>query len=34
VVRQHSVDPPAVDSKVRLDVMGPGVIIDEKPSAQ
>jgi iron(III) transport system ATP-binding protein len=34
VVRQHSVDPPAVDSKVRLDVMGRGVVVDENPSAQ
>jgi iron(III) transport system ATP-binding protein len=34
VVRQHSVDPPAVDSKVRLDVMGPGVVFDENPSSK
>jgi iron(III) transport system ATP-binding protein len=33
VVRQHSVDPPRVDSKVRLDVMGPGVVLNENPSA-
>jgi iron(III) transport system ATP-binding protein len=33
VVRQHSVDPPKVDSKVRLDVMGPGVVLDQNPSA-
>ncbi|WP_029114905.1 ABC transporter ATP-binding protein [Mycobacterium sp. URHB0044] len=31
VVRQHSVDPPAVDSKVRLDVMGAAVVLGENP---
>ena len=31
VVRQHSVDPPAVDSKVRLDVMGAAVVLAENP---
>jgi iron(III) transport system ATP-binding protein len=30
VVRQHSVDPPRVDSKVRLDVMGVAVVLNEK----
>jgi iron(III) transport system ATP-binding protein len=28
VVRQHSVDPPAVDAKVRLDVTGAAVVLD------
>jgi len=28
VVRQHSVDPPAVDAKVRLDVIGAAVLLD------
>jgi iron(III) transport system ATP-binding protein len=28
VVRQHSVDPPAVDTKVRLDVIGAAVVLD------
>jgi iron(III) transport system ATP-binding protein len=31
VVRQHSVDPPLVDSKVRLDVLGAAVVLDENP---
>ena len=31
VVRQHSVDPPEVDSKVRLDVMGAAVVLSENP---
>jgi iron(III) transport system ATP-binding protein len=31
VVRQHSVDPPPVDSKVRLDVIGAAVVLDENP---
>jgi iron(III) transport system ATP-binding protein len=31
VVRQHSVDPPAVDSKVRLDVMGAAVVLGDDP---
>jgi iron(III) transport system ATP-binding protein len=31
VVRQHSVDPPPVDSKVRLDVMGAAVVLSENP---
>jgi len=26
-VRQHSIDPPTVDSKVRIDVMGAGVVL-------
>ena len=33
VVRQHSVDPPQVDSKVRLDVMGAAVVLAENPPA-
>ncbi|HYO05212.1 MAG TPA: ABC transporter ATP-binding protein [Mycobacterium sp.] len=31
-VRQHSLDPPAVDAKVRVDVIGPVVVLDERPS--
>ncbi|WP_242453653.1 ABC transporter ATP-binding protein [Mycolicibacterium sp. P9-64] len=34
VVRQHSVAPPAVNSKVRLAVMGPGVVLVENPSVR
>jgi iron(III) transport system ATP-binding protein len=34
VVRQHSVDPPAVHSKVRLDVVGSAVVIDQNPVAR
>ncbi|TPG36891.1 ABC transporter ATP-binding protein [Mycolicibacterium hodleri] len=28
-VRQHSLDPPAVDAKVRVDVVGPVVVLDQ-----
>ncbi|MDT5178621.1 MAG: iron(III) transport system ATP-binding protein [Mycobacterium sp.] len=31
-VRQHSLDPPAVDAKVRVDVVGPVVVLDERSS--
>jgi iron(III) transport system ATP-binding protein len=31
VVRQHSVDPPVVDTTVRLDVIGAAVVLVEKP---
>ncbi len=31
-VRQHSLDPPDVDAKVRVDVIGPAVVLDERPS--
>jgi iron(III) transport system ATP-binding protein len=31
-VRQHSLDPPAVDAKVRVDVIGPAVVLDERSS--
>jgi iron(III) transport system ATP-binding protein len=31
VVRQHSVDPPQVDGKVRLDVIGAAVVLAENP---
>ena len=31
-VRQHSVDPPAVDAKVRVDVVGMAVVFDEASS--
>ena len=27
VVRQHSLDPPAIDAKVRIDVIGNGVVL-------
>lgn len=30
-VRQHSLDPPGVDAKVRLEVVGPAVVLDERP---
>jgi iron(III) transport system ATP-binding protein len=33
VVRQHSVDPPAVDAKVRLDVIGAAVLVDMETPA-
>ena len=32
-VRQHSVDPPAVDTKVRLDVIGAAVVFGEEHSS-
>ena len=31
VVRQHSVDPPGVDAKVRLEVIGTAVVLDAEP---
>ncbi len=31
VIRQHSVDPPAVHAKVRLDVIGAAVVLDADP---
>jgi iron(III) transport system ATP-binding protein len=31
-VRQHSLDPPGVDAKVRVDVVGPAVVLDERSS--
>ena len=31
-VRQHSLDPPLVDAKVHLDVVGPAVVLDERSS--
>ncbi|MDT5313862.1 MAG: iron(III) transport system ATP-binding protein [Mycobacterium sp.] len=31
-VRQHSLDPPAVDAKVHLRVVGPAVVLDERSS--
>jgi iron(III) transport system ATP-binding protein len=31
-VRQHSLDPPGVDAKVRVDVVGPAVVLDERRS--
>jgi iron(III) transport system ATP-binding protein len=31
-VRQHSLDPPGVDAKVHLDVVGPAVVLDERSS--
>jgi len=31
-VRQHSLDPPGVDAKVRVNVVGPAVVLDERSS--
>lgn len=31
-VRQHGIDPPAVDAKVRVDVVGVAVVLDERRS--
>jgi iron(III) transport system ATP-binding protein len=31
-VRQHSLDPPGVDAKVRVDVVGPAVVLDDHGS--
>jgi iron(III) transport system ATP-binding protein len=30
-VRQHGIDPPAVDAKVRVDVIGTAAVLDERP---
>ncbi len=28
IVRQHSLDPPPIDAKVRIEVVGTGVVLD------
>jgi iron(III) transport system ATP-binding protein len=30
-VRQHGIDPPGVDAKVRVDVIGTAAVLDDRP---
>ena len=33
VVRQHSLNPPPIDAKVRIEVVGSGVVLEVSPSS-